>query len=72
MPKTRMWVFETDRYGPTDKKFCIDDPSFIPRVGEFVESTDDGVFGKVQAVKYHYKISSTISLVINLFLEHRQ
>lgn len=35
--KTRMCIVETDHYGMTDRKFYIDDPIHVPRVGEFVD-----------------------------------
>lgn len=36
--KTRMWIVETDQHGNmTDRKFSIDDPAYIPRIGEFVD-----------------------------------
>ena len=66
----RMWVFEQDRYGVTDNKFSVDDPVFIPRVGEYIESPSAKFFGKVETVQYHYRDKyDEYSLVVNVFLE---
>ena len=43
-----MWVVETDQYGMTDRKFFIDDPLHIPRVGEFVDGEASGWVDHVQ------------------------
>jgi len=48
--KTRMWVKETDQYGATDRAFYINDPAYIPRVGEFVDG--DGAAGWVSGVQW--------------------
>ena len=49
--KTRMWLGEADHYGMTDRKFYVDDPDHIPRVGEFVDG--DGACGWVSQVKWN-------------------
>ena len=73
----RMWICETDRYGATDNKFCVDNPVHIPRVGEFIDSDDAS--GYVTHVQYHYKTrnhkideSETFSLVIMVYLGEKQ
>lgn len=50
--KTRMWVGETDRYGMTNRKFYIDNPAYIPRIGEFVDGDKAG--GWVDHVQWNY------------------
>lgn len=50
--KTRMWIVATDRYGETDRKFYIDDPAYIPRIGEYVDS--DKACGWVSHVQWKY------------------
>jgi len=65
--KIRMWVFEQDRYGMTDNKFSVDDPTFIPRVGEYIESPNAKFFGKVETVQYHYEYWGPV--IVNVFLE---
>lgn len=52
--KTRMWVVETDQYGTTDRKFYIDDPAYIPRIGEFVDGDKAG--GWVDHVQWNYPL----------------
>jgi hypothetical protein len=38
MKQLRMWIVEEDPMGIlTDRKFYIDDPAYIPRIGEFVD-----------------------------------
>jgi hypothetical protein len=69
--KTRMWVFETDRYGATDNKFFIDEPVHVPRLGEFVENTPKNVFGYVTTVQHNYIQDETV-LVINVYLGEKQ
>lgn len=67
MSRTRMWLMETDRYGATDKKFSVDDPLHIPRVGEFVDGGDAG--GWVNHVQYNYMTPTReFSLVVNVYL----
>ena len=67
MSRTRMWLMETDQYGATDKKFCVDDPMHIPRVGEFVDG--DNAAGWVNRVRYSYmKPTREFSLVVNVYL----
>jgi len=48
----RMWVVETDQYGATDRKFLIDNPVHIPRVGEFVDG--DFAAGWVFHVQWNF------------------
>lgn len=69
----RMWIFETDRYGTTNKKFFVDNPAHIHRVGEFIDSDDAS--GYVTHVQCHYKTrnqkideSETFSLNVNVLL----
>ena len=50
--KTRMWIVETDRYGATDRKFYVDNPVYIPRIGEFVDGDKAG--GWVSHVQWNY------------------
>lgn len=76
----RMWVVEQDTYGArdiTDRKFHIDDPVHIPRVGEFIDG--DYASGWVQHVQwnfpaspaknqsstYHQAIYSTVYVYVN-------
>ncbi len=69
MSRTRMWIFETDRYGMTDKKFSMDDPLHIPRVGEFVDSDKAG--GWVDHVQYMYNLTpgAEFCLIVNVSLK---
>lgn len=69
----RMWICETDRYGATDNKFCVDNPVHIPHIGEVIVSDDAN--GHVTHVQYHYRTrnqkideSETFSLVVNVLL----
>ena len=69
----RMWIWETDRYGPTDKKFCVDNPVHIPRIGEFIDSDDAS--GNVILVQYNYRTkdhtldeTAEFSLIISVWL----
>jgi len=56
--KTRMWVVETDQYGATtDRKFFVNDPTYIHRVGEFVDGYNAG--GWVSHVQWNYVPFST-------------
>ena len=52
--KTRMWIVETDRYGATDRKFHIDNPAYIPRIGEVVDGDKAG--GWVSHVQWNYPL----------------
>ena len=73
-----MWVFEQDQYGPTDNKFSLDNPNYVPRVGEFISHAN--AFGKVELVQYEYKYEywpklpreSGFELVIMVYLEKRE
>ena len=66
----RMWVFEQDRYGMTENSFSVNNPAFIPRVGEYIESPNSTFFGKVETVEYHYRDEcGDYSLVVTVFLE---
>lgn len=47
----RMWIVETDKLGMTDRKFYIDDPIHVPRVGEFVDG--DLASGTVHHVQWN-------------------
>lgn len=69
---TRMWVMETDQYGATDKKFCVDEPQHIPRIGEFVDGDRAGGF--VTNVQYYYstQLSGDIRLIVNVFLSDKR
>ena len=52
MSRTRMWIVESDNQGSlTNKKFSLDDPLHIPRIGEFVDS--DIVGDWVRHVQYN-------------------
>lgn len=54
----RMWVAEEDQYGgPSDRKFFIDEPTHIPRVGEFVDGDFAG--GWVSHVQWNFPESPT-------------
>lgn len=73
----RVWICETDRYGATDNKFCVDNPVHIPRIGEFIDSDDAS--GHVTLVQYYYKTkdqkldeSKEFSLVVMLYLGEKQ
>ena len=68
MSRTRMWIAETDQYGMTDRKFSVDDPLHIPRVGEFIDS--DSVGGWVDHVQYYYNTIGVpeFSLVVYVYL----
>ena len=68
MSRTRMWVFEFDQYGMTEKKFSIDNPLYIPRIGEFVDSDKAG--GWVNHVQYSYNLSEKAEfyLIVNVSL----
>lgn len=50
---TRMWIMETDQYGMTGYKFCVDNPVIVPRVGEFIDADDAS--GHVISVQYYYR-----------------
>ena len=63
---TRMWVFETDKYGPTARKFSVDNPSFIPRIGEFIDNTEAS--GWVSHVQYTFNRSTTFDTIVNVYL----
>lgn len=69
-----MWIFEEDQYGATDRKFSVDDPLHVPRIGEFVDS--DKAAGWVKHVQYNYMSDSTrnvdISLVVNVYLGEKK
>ena len=63
--KTRMWIAESDRYGNmSERKFYIDEPVHIPRIGEFVDG--DAAGGWVSYVRYNYMEDL---LVINVLLK---
>lgn len=68
--KTRMWIVETDKYGATDKKICVDEPTHIPRVGEYVEG--DTAAGTVDNVQWLYpydtQADSSAYLIVNVYL----
>ena len=66
MKKTRMWVFEVDEYGATDYKFKIEEPHFIPRIGELV--VHDFATGYVDDVTYNYQPEHEYSLIVNVYL----
>jgi hypothetical protein len=64
--KTRMWIVETDRYGEIARKFYVDKPAYVPRIGEFVDGDSAG--GWVNHVQWNYPldggdISTAISTV---------
>lgn len=67
MSHTRMWIMEMDQYGATDRKFYVDDPLHVPRIGEFVDS-DTG--GWVDHVQYRYNLDqdAKFGLVMNVYL----
>jgi hypothetical protein len=66
----RMWIIETDKYGMTDKKFFIDNPSRVPAVGEFIDGDDAG--GWVELVQSYYGNDPDMlgeeHLVVNVYL----
>lgn len=73
MSRTRMWIFETDRYGARQEtKFSIDDPVHIPRLNEFVES--DKAYGWVDHVQYYYNLipKAEFGLVVNVYLKREK
>lgn len=74
MSRTRMWIIEEDRYGPTDRKFNVDDPLHIPRIGEFIDSDDAG--GWVNHVQYNYRSGlsalTEYSLIVNVMLRRNK
>lgn len=61
--KTRMWIMETDQYGATDRKFSVDEPLVVPRIGEFIDSDDAG--GWVKHVQYYYRADQVV-IYVNL------
>ena len=69
MTNLRMWFWDEDFQG----KFCIDNPTAIPRIGEFVSS--DKISGWVSHVQYEYmdaKYGSAFDLVINIYLKDKK
>lgn len=50
--KTRVWIVETGEYSVTVNKFFVDDPTYIPRIGEFVNG--DKASGWVDRVQWNY------------------
>jgi hypothetical protein len=68
----KMWIYETDQYGPTSKKFSVENPVFIPRVGETISNMDADVFGIVDIVQYEYFDLGKYKVVINIFLKEKQ
>lgn len=72
--KTRMWIVETDRYGETDRKFHIDNPAYIPRIGEFVDGGKAG--GWVSHVQWNYPMlagqSSTVTATVYVYLKAKK
>lgn len=69
-----MWVVETDQYGATDKKFFIDDPAYIPRLGEFVDGDKAG--GWVDHVQWNYPFfggqSTTAMATVYVYLKEKK
>lgn len=65
--KTRLWVAETDQYGMTDRKFFIDEPTLVPRIGEYVDG--DGASGWVELVQYYY---GPTQLVVYVYLKEKK
>jgi hypothetical protein len=74
MSRTRMWIFEEEQHGATDRKFSVDDPLHVPRIGEFVDS--DKAAGWVKHVQYYYMSDSTrnadLFLVVNVYLGEKK
>lgn len=72
--KTRMWIVETDQYGATDRKFYIDDPAYIPRLGEFVDGDKAG--GWVSHVQWNYPMlagqSTTATATVYVYLKEKK
>lgn len=69
MSRTRMWIVESDNQGSlTNKKFSLDDPLHIPRIGEFVDS--DIVGDWVRHVQYNYNLDplTEFCLVVYVYL----
>jgi len=64
--KTRMWVVETDQYGMTDRKFYVDDPSHIPRIGDYIDNAKAN--GKVSLIRWQFK-SGRDTDVVFVFLK---
>ena len=69
MTQTRVWIAETDRYGVTNNKFSIDNPSHIPRVGEFVDSNEAA--GYVNHIQYNYNLQdkTQFGLIVYIYLK---
>ena len=72
--KTRMWVVETDQYGATDRKFYIDDPVHVPRIGEFVDGDKAG--GWVDHIQWNFPLlagqSSTAITTVYVYLKEKK
>jgi hypothetical protein len=69
MSRTRMWIVESDNKGSlTNRKFSMDDPLHIPRIGEFVDSDEAG--GWVNHVQYNYNPDplAVFCLVVYVYL----
>lgn len=64
--KARIWFMEEDRYGATDRKFSVDFPSFIPRVGEFIDA--DEASGWVNHVQYNFGKYSEFDAIVHVLL----
>lgn len=66
----RMWVVETDQYGATDRKFHIDDPAHIPRVGDFING--DYASGWVSRVQWKFpkSLAKNQSPIYNQVIYH--
>lgn len=69
---TRMWFYEADQYGSTDRKFFVDNPAQIPQHGSFIDSDDAS--GYVSLTQYNYRTENQrikegeFGLIINVFL----
>ena len=61
---TRVWIMQQNEYGHDVRKLMVDNPTLIPRIGEFVDS--DGPAGWVTHVQHYYEKNS---VVINITLK---
>jgi hypothetical protein len=65
---TRVWFMQQNEYGHDVDKLMVDNPTIIPRIGEFVDS--DGPAGWVTHVQYNYAERITrFDVVINITLK---
>jgi hypothetical protein len=68
--KTRMWIVELDEYGWTDRKLSVDDPTPVPRRGEFIDGDLDGPSGFVELVQWNF--SNQEIRTVYIFVRRKQ